>query len=411
MRLINSGISPIHEEGLDGLLRKNISAGRLRASTKLEVAIVNADISIIAVGTPFDGSEIDLSYIRKSASDIGMCLKLASAYHVVCVKSTVVPGTTTDVVGPILEELSGRKIGQTLGLCMNPEFLAEGSAVKDFMDPDRIVLGVSDQRAGKLMSDAYAPFCCKDILITNPSTAEMCKYAANSLFATAISFSNEIANLCASISNIDALDVMYAVQLDRRLSPIIGDDRIRPGLMSFLLPGTGFGGSCFPKDVKAFQAYGQKNGHNMPILHSVLDTNKSQPDVTMKLIKAAIGDLRGKHITVLGLAFKPGTDDVRESPALLIIKMLLSCGALVNAHDPVAMNSAKEVLMDDNLNYYNELSESILNVDALVLVTSWPEYKNIELIEALKNIPIIDGRRFLDKQKFPTYFGIGCSNF
>lgn len=406
---INSGVSPIYENGLDELLLKNVSSGRLRATTDIQQAMLGADVSMIAVGTPFDGQEIDLSFVRQAATDIGNALQYAAAYHVVCVKSTVVPGTTQSVVRPLLEKVSDRRLGVDLGLCMNPEFLAEGSAVRDFMEPDRIVIGASDLRAFRMMESIYKPFGTPDLVMTTPTTAEMCKYAANSFLATVISFSNEIANLCAAVGEVDAIDVMQAVHMDRRLSPILPEGRLTPGLMSFLLPGTGFGGSCFPKDVKALVSFGSRIGQPLPILGAVLETNKMQPNVTVGLVRTELGTLRNKRIAVLGLAFKPDTDDVRESPAINIIATLLQEGASVVAHDPIAIESMKRALPGSAVRYCETLDDALSDVDAIVLVTSWPEYKHIHDIVKSNSIPVIDGRRFLDKKQIARYSGIGLS--
>ncbi|MDS4016645.1 MAG: UDP-glucose/GDP-mannose dehydrogenase family protein [Candidatus Accumulibacter sp.] len=404
---INSGTSPIYEEGLDALLKKNVAARCLRATTNLAEAMVGAEISMIAVGTPFDGKEIDLSFIRQAAIDIGNTLQYAADYHVVCVKSTVVPGTTQDVVGPLLERASGRRMGEGLGLCMNPEFLAEGTAVKDFMEPDRIVIGSVDARTSALMQEMYSAFASTDFVLTTPVTAEMCKYAANSFLAATISFANEIANLCSEAGEVDAIEVLKAVHLDRRLSPLLPQGRVKPGLMSFLIPGTGFGGSCFPKDVKALVSYGAKIGRPMRILEAVLETNRKQPSETIKLVKEELGLLSGKRIAVLGLAFKPGTDDVRESPAMPLIRALLKEGAHVVAHDPIAIPSMKAAIPEVDVDYCACLSDAIRDVAAVVLVTSWPQYAAIHNLLDSQAIPIIDGRRFLDKRKFARYRGIG----
>jgi UDPglucose 6-dehydrogenase len=409
-RLINSGSSPIYEVGLEELLRKNVSLGRLRATTDLSAAIVGADVSIIAVGTPFDGKEIDLSFIRQAAADIGNVLDSASAYHVVCVKSTVIPGTTERVVGPILEAHSRRQLGVDLGLCMNPEFLAEGSAVADFMAPDRIVIGAIDTRTASIMSDVYKTFSTTDLVVTTPSTAEMCKYTANAFLATVISFSNEIANLCSEVGDIDAIDVLRAVHMDRRLSPIVSQGRVTPGLMSFLFPGTGFGGSCFPKDVKALASFGANIGHPLRILDAVLETNRLQPSVTIELIRDELGELKGKRIAVLGLAFKPGTDDVRETPASVVIKALVSEQAYVVAHDPIAVPSMKYAFPEIGVSRYcTNLQDAITDVDAVVLITAWPEYLPIYEQLRSKSIPVIDGRRFFEKGNYEHYRGIGLN--
>jgi UDPglucose 6-dehydrogenase len=410
VEMINSAISPIHEVGLDELLKKNVSSGALSATTDLKAAIAGADVSIIAVGTPFDGNEIDLMYIRQAAKDIANALPLAAAYHVVCVKSTVVPGTTENVVGKILEENSNRKLGINLGLSMNPEFLAEGTAVTDFMNPDRIVVGAIDEPSANLMKKLYEPFLHSDFVITTPATAEMCKYAANAFLATVISYSNEIANICGEIDNVDVVDVLNSVYKDRRLSPITPQGRVTPGFLSFLFPGTGFGGSCFPKDVKALASFGASLKRPMKILQAVLETNLLQPTVTVDLIREALGDLKGKHIAVLGLAFKPGTDDVRETPAVSIIQLLLKEHATVVAHDPIAINSMKSNYPSLNVEYQSNVHDAVSDVDAVVFVTRWPEYLAIYENVKLRSLPVIDGRRFLDKQNYPQYWGVGLSS-
>jgi UDPglucose 6-dehydrogenase len=410
VELINSGVCPIYEEGLGELLEKNVSSGRLRATNNLRNAMSGAQVSLIAVGTPFDGKKIDLSYIRQAAIDIGKALQYSADYHVVCVKSTVVPGTTHNVVAPLLEEHSLRKLGVDLGLCMNPEFLAEGTAVLDFMKPDRIVIGAHDKHSSEVIQEMYKTFSSTDLVLTTISTAEMCKYVANSFLAMTISFANEIANLCSAVGGIDAVDVMRAVHMDRRLTPLLPQGRIIPGLMSFLFPGTGFGGSCFPKDVNALVSYGAEFGQPMRILDAVMETNNKQPEVTVSLVRDELGGLTGKRIAILGLAFKPGTDDVRGSPAIPVIKALLNEGASVVAHDPIAISSMKEVLLNFVVDYSDDLTEVIRNIDAIVLITSWAEYSGVYDQIKSRQIPVIDGRRFLDKERFLRYRGIGLGN-
>jgi len=407
VELINSAISPIHEAGLDELLRKNVSSGALSATTDLKKAIIGAEVSMIAVGTPFDGDKIDLQFIRQAAKDIAMVLPLAARYHVVCVKSTVVPGTTENVVGKILEENSSRKLGVDLGLSMNPEFLAEGTAVADFMNPDRIVIGAIDMPSSNIIKKLYEPFSFADFVFTSLATAEMCKYAANAFLATVISYANEIANLCTEIEGVDAVDVLNAVYKDRRLSPITPQGRITPGLLSFLFPGTGFGGSCFPKDVKALASYGTALNRPMRILEAVLDTNRLQPMVTVELIRQALGSLQGKRVAVLGLAFKPGTDDVRETPALSIIQLLLDNHATVVAHDPIAIDSMKSNYPELQVQYRSDIHDAVADADAVVFATRWPEYSACYQYVSSRSVPVIDGRRFLDKQANPNYRGIG----
>ena len=407
---INNCKSHIFEKGLDDLLQRNVNKGHLTATTNLKEAIIDADITMIAVGTPFNGDVINLSYIKQAASDIADVLEFAPDYHVVCVKSTVVPGTTENLVGQIIKDRSNRRIGDNVGLCMNPEFLAEGTAISDFMNPDRIVIGASDSKASKIVQQLYSYFDGTDMILTTPVTAEMIKYTANAFLATVISFANEIANLCSSIGGIDAIDVMQGVYADRRLSPILPQGRVTPGLLSFLYPGTGFGGSCFPKDVKALISYADQHGCPLKILNSVVDVNQNQPSVTVDILIRELGDLVGKRIAVLGLAFKPGTDDVRESPSITIIQQLISEGAIISCHDPVAIENMKAILSHESVTYVNDLQSAIHNVDAIVLVTSWSEYHDLRMLLKSNEIPIIDGRRLLNKKQFNKYSGIGLSN-
>ena len=245
------------------------------------------------------------------------------------------------------------------------------------------------------------------VLVTDPASAEMIKYASNAFLATVISFANEIANLCATVGAIDVVDVLAGVHLDRRLSPITATGRIRPGLMSFLLPGTGFGGSCFPKDAKALISYGEQLGQPMRILSAVMETNLKQPGVTLSLVRTELGSLKGRRVAVLGLAFKPGTDDVRESPAEPILRALVSEGASVAAHDPIAIESMQRVLAGLPVDYGTDLAATVSGADAIVLVTSWPEYANLAALLVGRDVPVIDGRRFLNPGDFVRYRAIG----
>ena len=333
--LINEGKSPIYEEGVAELLAANIGK-RLRAITSIAEAVNETDLTVIAVDTPFDGERIVLRSIEDVASEIGQALAEKDSYHMVVIKSTVVPGTTDSFVLPILEEASGKRAGEDFGLGMNPEFLREGQAIADFLNPDRIVLGGIDRRSHDVMSDLYEPFTGAELLRTTTRTAEMVKYTANSLLATLISFSNEIANLAARVG-VDAMEVMRGVHLDKRFTPIDGDgSRVWPGSISYLEPGCGFGGSCFPKDVKSLIAFGEENDSPMRILQSVMDVNEAQPAKMLDLLGRHFPDLDGVAVTMLGMAFKPETDDIRESPSLEVTEQLLARGAVVTVFDPVA---------------------------------------------------------------------------
>jgi len=406
---INRGIPPIYEKGLGELLQKNINH-TLSATTDVRSAVLDTDLSMIAVGTPFNGEDIDLTYIKEVSSQIGTALKDKTTYHLVIVKSTVVPGTTDEVVLPILEKASGKKAGIDFGVGMNPEFLREGEALSDFFSPDRIVLGGMDERSVEVLEELYGVFEHTDKLKTNNKTAEMIKYTANSLLATMISFSNEIANLCAAMGGIDAVDVMKGVHLDKRLSPILADgSRIVPSFTTYLEAGCGFGGSCFPKDVKALIAHGKKFGETMQLLDAVMRINEQQPGHIISLLTKNFPDLRGVKIAVLGLAFKPGTDDLRESPALPIIQELLTREARIRAYDPVANREAEKALGNHNITYCDNLSQTIDGVQAVVLLTRWEEFRDIpRLLAGLDPQPLfIDGRRMLGKKSVARYEGIG----
>jgi UDPglucose 6-dehydrogenase len=397
---------PIYEKGLQELLDLNVPA-RLTATTDLRKAVMESDLSLIAVGTPFDGQVIDLKYIRAVAADIGRVLKDKAGYHMVVVKSTVVPGTTTDVVLPILEAESGKRAGRDFGVGMNPEFLREGEAIEDFMYPDRIVLGGIDERSIETLGELYKVFDKADIVRTDPRTAEMIKYAANSLLATLISFSNEIANLC-SAQKVDVAEALRGVHLDRRFSPILPTgERVRPGFISYLWPGAGFGGSCFPKDVKALVAHGENAGVPMQLLRSVIDVNLRQPQKMIDMLERS-GPVAGKAVTVLGVAFKPGTDDIRESPSLPVIEALARKGARVTAFDPIARKEAEHAL-GESVAFKDSLDEALDGAEAILLMTAWPEFNALPdlLARADRKPLVIDGRRMLDKRSVANYAGIG----
>ena len=405
---INAGESPIHEDGLEALLKKHVGE-RLQATTDLEQAIRESEVSLIAVGTPFDGDAIDLSFIRQVSEGIDRVLADKEDYHVVVVKSTVVPGTTDSVVLPILEAASGKKAGEDFGVGMNPEFLREGVAVEDFMDPDRIVLGGMDERSLEVMKRMYTVFDGVDVVRTNPRTAEMIKYTANSLLATMISFANEVGNLCAATGEVDVTEVMNGVHLDKRLSPTTAQGRITPSFTTYIAAGCGFGGSCFPKDVKALVAHGRERGMPMDLLGSVIEVNTQQPTRMISLLKKHFPELKGVKVAVLGLAFKPGTDDIRESPSIPIIQALLDENADVVGFDPVAEAEMKHLYPAGKIRYADSLVEAIDGVDAILLVTRWKEFEDLpELLSTMTKAPLlVDGRRMLDKQSVEHYEGIG----
>ncbi|MDH3680809.1 MAG: UDP-glucose/GDP-mannose dehydrogenase family protein, partial [Acidimicrobiia bacterium] len=339
---INAGECPIHEDGLPDLLA-GVLGERFSATTDLVSAVHGSDLTLIAVGTPFGEERIDLAQITAAARSVGEALGTKDGYHVVAVKSTVVPGTTEDVVLPLLAESSGRKAGDDFGVGMNPEFLREGVAVGDFLDPDRIVVGGIDERTRTVMAEVYAPFEGTDLITTTPSTAEMIKYTANSLLATLISFSNEIGNLSAAVG-VDVVDVLDGVHLDHRFAPLLADaatagERVRPAMLTYLFAGCGFGGSCFPKDVKALAAHARAAGVEVPVLRGALEVNEHQPAKLVDLVVGAVD--APARVVVLGAAFKPGTDDIRESPTLRIVPGLVAAGYDVVLHDPIALDNAR----------------------------------------------------------------------
>ncbi len=386
---VNQGTPPFYEPGLAELLTEAIQAGRLRAVTDVAGAVAASDITILAVGTPSRGGEIDLSYLSAAAEQIGKGLRDASGYPVVVVKSTVVPGTTDTVMRGILERVSGRRAG-SFGLCMNPEFLREGSAVADFMDPDRIVIGQWDGPSGCGLAEVYSSFDCPKIF-TTLRNAEMTKYASNALLAALVSFSNEFAALCEATPGADVDEVLSALHLDRRLSPMHRGDRVTPGILSYLRAGCGFGGSCLPKDVAALRDFARKQGVETRLLDAVSAVNAGRPAQLVALAQNAVGTLRGAAIAVLGLAFKAGTDDLRDSPALAVIRLLEEKGAVVRAYDPL-------ITKLDGFHVCASAREALTGMDAAIVVTAWPEFAAFDwtALSAIMQRPIlIDGRNAL----------------
>ena len=392
---INRGVAPIYEVDLEPLLAKVVKSGNLTATTDLCMAVRETDVTLICVGTPTVGNEADLSQLKAAAKAIGDVLATKSAYHVIVVKSTVLPGTTEGTVCAAVEKSSGKRLGDGWGLCMNPEFLREGRAVEDFNCPDRIVIGASDQRAAEVLCAMYEIFDCPKI-ITPPKTAEMIKYVSNSLLATLISFSNEIANLCASTPGIDAREVWKGVHLDRRFTPMKADREHPPGVLEYLWHGLGFGGSCFPKDVAALRGFGQKVGLPTAMLDAVLSVNAVQPMQMISLLEREM-NLRGRTVAILGLAFKPGTDDLRYSPALPVVSALHERGADVVVHDPIAMTGAQHDPVLRKARFAQDWPSALRNADACCLITSWPEYRAItppDFANLMRTPLVIDGRGF-----------------
>lgn len=406
---INRGIPPIYERGLEDLLKKHVG-GLLRATTALTRAVQQTDLSLIAVGTPFNGREIDLTFIKAVSKEIGHALRNKAGYHAVIVKSTVVPGTTDEVVHPILEEASGKKAGVDFGVGMNPEFLTEGEAINDFMFPDRIVLGGMDNATIDQQACLYEGFPGVEVIRTNNKTAEMIKYASNAVLATLISFSNEIGNLCAAVRDVDVVDVMRGVHVSRYLSVEMPDGkRVQPPIVSFLAAGCGFGGSCFPKDVKALVAHGDRAGSKMQLLQSVLQVNQAQPEKIFDLLHKHFPSLDSIRVAVLGLAFRPDTSDMRESPAIPILERLVRERAMVKTYDPIATREARAIFPHESLEFCETLAQAVDDAEAIVLVTRWEEFRALpDILKGRSPQPVlIDGRRMLNKGSIEKYEGIG----
>jgi UDPglucose 6-dehydrogenase len=408
---IEKGQAPFYEPRLAELLTAERASGRLTATTKFDEAVAAADITFIAVGTPQSERGIDLSHVREAARQIGTALRSASGYRAVVVKSTVVPGTTETLVRQMLEESSGRRAGE-FGLCMNPEFLREGSAIDDFLNPDRIVIGQWDERSGQALAEIYRPFECPKIF-TTPSNAEMMKYASNALLATLISFSNEIAGLCETTPNTDVRAVLQGVQLDRRLSPMVNGHRVSPGILSFLWAGCGFGGSCLPKDVNALRAFARERSLTPHLLDAVMSINAARPATLVRMAENALGSLRGATVAVLGLAFKAGTDDLRESAALAAIRLLAERGAAVKAFDPIVKAFPAGAGFERLAQICATPQEALRGADAALVTLADPDFSAWDwarLCAAMRKPIIVDGRNTMQGVKWPAgarYISIG----
>ena len=398
---LKEGILPIYEPGLEELVKRNYQKGRLNFSTDLGDAIRGSEAVFIAVGTPpgEDGSA-DLKYVLAVADEIG---KSMTNYLVVITKSTVPVGTAEKVRGAVATALDLRDVDFDFDVASNPEFLKEGAAIEDFMKPDRIVVGVDSEEAQKIMDKLYRPFTLNGhpVIFMDIPSAEMTKYAANAMLATKISFMNDIANLC-EIMGADVNLVRRGIGTD----PRIGN--------KFIYPGIGYGGSCFPKDVKALARTGRENGHVMRILEAVEEVNNAQKSVIFNKINAYFGgNLQGKTIAFWGLSFKPNTDDMREAPSVVIANLLLEAGATVRAYDPVAMEEAKHQL-GDRITYCDSDMDAVQGADALALITEWSEFRVpnwTKVGEAMKNKVVFDGRNLYRSEILIEngydYYGIG----
>ena len=398
----------IFEPGLKNLLNKHLNKN-FTVSNNKKNAILNTDISFIAVGTPFKNGKFNTSYLKSVSKDVGLSLKYKKKYHVIVVKSTVLPGTTDTLIKKYIEKYSGKKSGKDFGLSMNPEFLREGEAINDFLKSDRIIIGSDNKKTQLIVKKVYRKFKNVPILTTNNKTAELIKYTSNSLLANLISFSNEISNIGDKIGDINFDQVLKGVSLDRRITTKINKKLVIPGLVSYLEPGCGFGGSCFPKDVKSLSYLASKLKSDNSILKSILRTNEKQIDKLYRIILKNISSSK-KNILILGLAFKPDTDDIRESPSVKLIKKLLRNNkTLIEVYDPVALKNTKKIFKN-RLRYSNNLRKSVNNNDVIIVMTKWKILKNLnKILQKNSNPLIIDPRRFLNAKKYKKYLAFGIS--
>jgi UDPglucose 6-dehydrogenase len=394
VRLLGLGKSPFHEPYLVEALESSIRSGCLEVTSDWRRAISDSAITFITVGTPSkkDGS-INLQYVVSASKAIGKALRdKPKRSHVVVVKSTVIPGTTMGIVKATLERESGLRAFDDFGLAMNPEFLKEGSALEDFRQPDRILIGANDRRTMDRLCKVYASFKSPKIL-TNIPAAELIKYANNAFLAMKVSYINMIANLCQKTPGVDVKAVAEAIGIDKRVGS------------QFLKAGAGWGGSCWPKDLAALKSYGRSLGVELPLISATMEVNISQPNKVITLVEELIGDINGKRIAILGLAFKPNTDDIREAVSIRIIQELIRKGAKLAVYDPAAMSNMKRFMGEITIDYPDSAKECLRNADCAVIVTEWEEFKKIapeDFQQLMRNPSLVDGRRIYDPGKYES---------
>jgi UDPglucose 6-dehydrogenase len=393
VRKLSSGKSVIHEYGLEQMLSQGIRSGRLVFADKLSKDVANSKFIFVTVGTPSkpDG-EMETKYVEKAINDIGKNVSNDKFFQTVIIKSTVLPGTTSSLVKPTLEKQSGKKVGRDIGLCVNPEFLREGSAINDTMNPDALVIGREDSKSESEIMQLYKKFYeeLPPVIVTSFSNAEMIKYAVNSFRGVQLSYLNSLANLANKLPGADIGEVIEGFAKITKV-----DNR-------YLRPGPGFGGSCLPKDMKAISALMKRMKVDPILLEAALKVNATQPEIIVQMGEKEAGNLKGKKIALLGLAYKGGTDDVRDSPSLQIAEALLRKGAIVAAYDPAAINKAKEAL-HDRIYYSTSLEESLENSELAIIATDWKEFRMLkpDVFEKLmKKAIVIDTRRLLDTKAF-----------
>lgn len=390
---LTHGYSPFFEPNLEPMLRKSIENGNLIFTNDLALAVNNTEISFVTVGTPQnDDGSIDLRQVKSVCTELAKYLAEKSNFHVIVIKSTVVPGTNI-IIREILERESGKRSGKDFGLVINPEFLREGSAIADTLHPHFILIGSSDPKSAKIVKSFYRNLYDSNvpkIIHTNAYTAELIKYTINAFLATKISFINTVANICQRIPQTDVEEVAEIIGLDPRIGPL------------FLKAGPGYGGSCLPKDVNALIRFSEGLGYNAALLKSVRQVNVKQRNVVLGLVHELLGNVSGKKISILGLSFKKNSDDVREAVSIKIINKLLSQGAIVKVHDPMAMDNVRKIF-DNNIIYSNSPLECVAGANCCIILTDWDEYRSLEPEDFIKNMKepvVIDARRVLDHKKF-----------
>jgi len=393
LKMIENGVTPIYEEGLGELLQSALKHNKLTLTSDYDELVRACDACFICVGTPPnpDGSA-NLKHVEETAIMVADSLRHEAKYFLIVVRSTIPPGTTLNLVKKIIEERSGRRMGE-YGLCFNPEFLREGKALQDILNPDRIVIGAVDERSEKTLLEIYKKFhgeLMPPVLLTTPTNAELIKYASNVFLAMKISFINMISQICQHLPDADVKVVAEGMGMDKRIGK------------EFLNAGLGWGGSCFPKDVKAFLRFGETLGVKMKLVEAVIEINELQIENALRLAENLLGGFNGKTVSVLGLAFKPGTDDVRESRSIKLVEKLIERGVRVKVHDPRALENARKVL-GNKVEYCSSIEECLHGSDLCILATEWPEDKDLDpstLQKFMKSPALLDCRRIYDSKKF-----------
>lgn len=406
LQLIRKGKSPFFEPGLEDMLNTVLRNGKIKVTSKEKDVILKTDMTFITVGTPTlpDGS-VDLTFIKRAAKEIGYALRSKNGYHLVLIRSTIPPGTTQNLIKPLLENCSSKRAGKDFGILVNPEFLKEGSAIHDLSNPDRVIIGEFEERSGSIFErfirEVYGDRV--PVLRMSPTEAEMVKYANNCFLAMKISFINEIANICERVPGTDVVKIAHAIGLDPRIGA------------EFLKAGAGWGGSCLPKDTRALVSFSKKLGYNPEVIEAAIAVNEKRAEHVVEIAEKELSGLKGKKVSVLGLSFKPETDDVREAVSIRIIMNLLQKGSMVSVYDPAAISNIKKIF-GDKLHYSKDIKECLTNSECCLIITEWDEFKHLrpqDFIRLMSNPLVIDARRIYDPERFCKelkFRAVGLSN-